>query len=406
MSEVELQDLVIRMATDAAFAENVRMDPAGALGGFDLTPDEIGQLTSLTGDSAGGVQGLATRQSKSGLLFMGAHPTQTDTSHLAAGPPVMDHAAPVADAPVVHTPVVHVDTPVVHDAPPPPAPTPVDHAPQPADVNLHDPAGLRPHDGPDVKLHAGDVKVDDFKFHLKIETVGDKTNIAGARFDPTPGGPPSGHDGGAVISPDVKLHDIGDVKLHHIGEIKIHGDPQPADHGPGVETGGGHAGSGEFWGPDGMQPLAGSIDNTSTGQAYYIDGQGHGHAFYPGGGDPGAAPAPHAMVDAGGRFMGVDGQVHHVGYDPAQVPDHVTVSAEHMGKVGGLDKGGGQYYGPDGQLHHLGNANLNIPLYSAVELASLLRECGFASTTVYGDLQGRPYDQEAALLVAVARTPG
>ncbi|MEA2682391.1 MAG: hypothetical protein QOK05_719 [Chloroflexota bacterium] len=58
---------------------------------------------------------------------------------------------------------------------------------------------------------------------------------------------------------------------------------------------------------------------------------------------------------------------------------------------------------PDGRR---AEAKLNIRLYSAVEMASLLRECGFVTTTVYGDLQGRPYDQDAALLVVVARAPG
>lgn len=42
-------------------------------------------------------------------------------------------------------------------------------------------------------------------------------------------------------------------------------------------------------------------------------------------------------------------------------------------------------------------------LYSAVELAALLRESGFASVESYGDLEGAPYDHRARRLVIVAR---
>lgn len=48
-------------------------------------------------------------------------------------------------------------------------------------------------------------------------------------------------------------------------------------------------------------------------------------------------------------------------------------------------------------------ASLNIRLYSAVEMGSLLREAGFSSVSVYGDMQGRRYSVDASLLVAVAR---
>jgi SAM-dependent methyltransferase len=40
-------------------------------------------------------------------------------------------------------------------------------------------------------------------------------------------------------------------------------------------------------------------------------------------------------------------------------------------------------------------------LYSAAELVSLLRECGFADCEVYGNLAGRPYDQDAERLVVL-----
>lgn len=39
--------------------------------------------------------------------------------------------------------------------------------------------------------------------------------------------------------------------------------------------------------------------------------------------------------------------------------------------------------------------------YSAVELSSLLAECGFANVQVYGDLEGHDYDQAAKRLVVV-----
>jgi len=42
-------------------------------------------------------------------------------------------------------------------------------------------------------------------------------------------------------------------------------------------------------------------------------------------------------------------------------------------------------------------------VYSAAELAALLRESGFRSVEIYGDLDGAPYDHVARRLVAVAR---
>lgn len=41
-------------------------------------------------------------------------------------------------------------------------------------------------------------------------------------------------------------------------------------------------------------------------------------------------------------------------------------------------------------------------IYSAMELTSLLSECGFAQVTVYGDLERSLYDHQATMLVAVA----
>jgi SAM-dependent methyltransferase len=41
--------------------------------------------------------------------------------------------------------------------------------------------------------------------------------------------------------------------------------------------------------------------------------------------------------------------------------------------------------------------------YSAAELCSLLKECGFERVEVYGDLSGAPYDMQARRLVVVAQ---
>lgn len=42
-------------------------------------------------------------------------------------------------------------------------------------------------------------------------------------------------------------------------------------------------------------------------------------------------------------------------------------------------------------------------IYSGVELADLMREAGFSEACLHGGLDGRPYDREAARLVAVGR---
>ncbi len=42
-------------------------------------------------------------------------------------------------------------------------------------------------------------------------------------------------------------------------------------------------------------------------------------------------------------------------------------------------------------------------IYSAVEIADLLKECGFSSVSIYGDLEGADYDNNAKRLIAVAR---
>jgi SAM-dependent methyltransferase len=42
-------------------------------------------------------------------------------------------------------------------------------------------------------------------------------------------------------------------------------------------------------------------------------------------------------------------------------------------------------------------------VYSAVEIGNLLKECGFSSVNIHGDLDGADYDHNAKRLVAVAR---
>jgi len=45
-------------------------------------------------------------------------------------------------------------------------------------------------------------------------------------------------------------------------------------------------------------------------------------------------------------------------------------------------------------------------LYAGTELATLLREAGFAEVSLYGWFDGSPYDHDARRLLALARTPG
>lgn len=46
---------------------------------------------------------------------------------------------------------------------------------------------------------------------------------------------------------------------------------------------------------------------------------------------------------------------------------------------------------------------LILRLYSAQELATLLKSAGFAQVDIYGDIEGAPYDEKAKRLVAVAQ---
>ena len=66
-----LRELVERMATDAAFATEVRADPDRIGLAHRLSAAEIDMLRSLTDGSSGGPEALAERLSKSGLSFGG-----------------------------------------------------------------------------------------------------------------------------------------------------------------------------------------------------------------------------------------------------------------------------------------------------------------------------------------------
>jgi SAM-dependent methyltransferase len=53
----------------------------------------------------------------------------------------------------------------------------------------------------------------------------------------------------------------------------------------------------------------------------------------------------------------------------------------------------------DGKIHE---NTLSHRLYSAAELKTLLKDCGFRDVRVYGDFTGSPYDQKATRLMTVA----
>src|SRR5215470_11565604 len=72
MSDEALRDLVAHMATDPAFAEQVRADPAGVAAAHGLTVEQVVSLGQL-GDGSGsaGPSMLDARLSKSSLFFGG-----------------------------------------------------------------------------------------------------------------------------------------------------------------------------------------------------------------------------------------------------------------------------------------------------------------------------------------------
>jgi ribosomal protein L31 len=180
---------------------------------------------------------------------------------------------------------------------------------------------------------------------------------------------------GAEPSPNAQVDVHGmyrgvDGQLHHVGgdtsQVPSHSQPLGVDGKTGGPAAGNiegdwKTGGGAYWGPDGQAHAYGMIENTSTGQAYYVDAQGNGHAFFPADG-PGAEPGPHAQVDVHGMYRGVDGQVHHVGGDPAAIPAHSDTFDAYGGKVGGpigpiegdWKAAGGGYWGTDGHAHAFG----------------------------------------------------
>jgi hypothetical protein len=103
MSDAVLQDLIVRMAADPAFADQVRANPA-LLSSYELTDGERQSLASLSADAGAGASGLAQRQSKSSLFFtgmphdVGAHGVQTHVELGTHGPtphtPVETHLTP------------------------------------------------------------------------------------------------------------------------------------------------------------------------------------------------------------------------------------------------------------------------------------------------------------------------
>ena len=165
-----------------------------------------------------------------------------------------------------------------------------------------------------------------------------------------------------------------DGQMHHVGgdpsqvpgqvnqvvEDKGGGAPGPSEPGASAEL---KLGQGGYWGTDGHIHGYGAIEQTSTGQEYYVDHAGHGHPFYPAAGTD-TAPQPGTHVDHYGMYHGIDGQMHHVGGDPSQVPGQVNqVVEEKSGGAPGasepgasaeLKLGQGGYWGTDGHIHGYG----------------------------------------------------
>src|SRR5438876_949252 len=85
MSEEVLTQVILRMATDPAYAASVQADSAAALAGLDLSADEVATIASLGPDSDGGVTRLGPRSSKSALFFGSAlHDATAPVAHHGA----------------------------------------------------------------------------------------------------------------------------------------------------------------------------------------------------------------------------------------------------------------------------------------------------------------------------------
>ena len=87
-------------------------------------------------------------------------------------------------------------------------------------------------------------------------------------------------------------------------------------------------------------------------------------------------------------------------YYPADFPDDIFLLENHV--VGAWERLDMHWkiIRPDGTRSE---QVLSVRLYSALEMASLLRDAGFSEVGIFGDLEGSPYNEDASILVAVAR---
>lgn len=87
-------------------------------------------------------------------------------------------------------------------------------------------------------------------------------------------------------------------------------------------------------------------------------------------------------------------------YYPADYPDDIFLLENQV--VGAWERLDMHWkiIRPDGTRSE---AVLSVRLYSALEMASLLRDAGFSEVEIFGDLEGSPYNENASILVAVAR---
>ncbi len=94
MSDEILRDLVSRMATDPAFAAQVRSDPQATAKSYGLTREQVDQLNGLVAAEAGtGPSMLDARLSKSSLFFGGGFDLDAHslTGGVSAAPGPSDH---------------------------------------------------------------------------------------------------------------------------------------------------------------------------------------------------------------------------------------------------------------------------------------------------------------------------
>ena len=124
MSDSVMQELIVRMASDGAFADQVRADP-GLLDSYDLTTEERARLIALEGDLAAGAYGLGSRESKSSMFMMGAFHDLGHHATAGTDPDVTPIHHGTDGAPADASPPVHEATPLHDPTPvPPPAPPP------------------------------------------------------------------------------------------------------------------------------------------------------------------------------------------------------------------------------------------------------------------------------------------